>query len=1817
MAESLADGFYAALANVKAQQDSRSSRENVQIKRSSAQSVSTENLVGNELQSRKKSRPLKRDTSLDHFGNTSVIKDNGKYEALSKKKKNISKPTERILPPTEDQTLGAQGGNRKHDGERSHSYCSADDVGWKRVPKHKNSKSRNQKPNSGYLKGEIVSNSFNKAGKCFETEAGHDRLNTEGGHQSGGHAAPTQEQYQRLSQQGVERKCVLGYRQLEKLADEEPYDIIMVLANQRREFETLLKQPLKPDMLILIVRVLSKLSKADLEENKVAVLSLACIHEFLDQLSQHIALIPLEVNKKRKENVGNFFEDLMTFLETVVSLLPSKAVQGCGKIFMITDMLIKNFEGQQLSWSNFDEVKTKFVHIKAQYEVCIEDEKRKKKEDVNICALEIQQDDFRKISIYPNAEEILAEEPGFVRPNIIDGAYESVDHYLDTQFRLLREDFVSPLREGISGYINMTNKRMTKKLKTVTIYHKVVFLTRKVIKDQFGLVVCFDPNKRLKKVNWEHSKRLLFGSLVLFSRNDFANIIFGTVMYRDLEDLKEGKIVIKLCEGPDVCDYIDLFSNEFVMAESQVYFEPYYHVLKALQTMKRKSFPMEKYIIHAEMSSDPPKYMCSEGGVLLDIDGRTVCVLQDDSWPGPLELELDVSQYRAFKSALTKEFVIIQGPPGTGKTFLGLKVASVLLKNSPIWNASRNPILLVCYTNHALDQFLEGLIAVTNKIVRVGGQSKSKILEGFNLREKRKSHKRKKNLCDRMREIYYKISGIRKAIQRVLTYLEMIANHRGIISLSVLNEVHIIHDQHLDCFASHNYMLSEELFTEWLEYGKYGDVPPYEAEGYRNENWGQNVDINDDDDAAAAADDDDDGEGEGDGGGDSDIEAEAICDDEEGMQCNMLDGMESQPDIQRSCLTFALDLERLEEDIEWYELQKQYLQTQIREDPSLVYRMHTLEDMCEDLKLRLNYIKRQLCHKGNENRSTVDRLLQVRDLWQLHAEERWILYRYWADRYRNALLEELCKQEEKLGCETRMYEEAQQMNDLDILKDSLIVAMTTSGAAKLHSLLQALKAKIVIVEEAAEVYESHIVASVTHRCEHLILIGDHKQLRPTPAAYRLARDFNFDISLFERMLKNKMHCEVLKVQHRMRPEIAELIVPAIYPELLNHNSVLQYERVRGMLKSVFFITHNHAEEEVEDISSHRNTHEGDFLIALCYYLVMQGYSPSRITILATYSGQMFYLRSVQKKYSMLEKVKIMVVDNFQGEENDIILLSLVRSNREAKIGFLSVENRVCVALSRAKMGFYIIGNMDNLTRSSKIWPKIKETLKKQQALGTDLTLRCQVHSSVFTRVCTAADFHNVPEGGCLQVCGAELPCGHRCKRVCHVRDQDHGNILCFDPCDRIPENCELQHKCSKLCFEDCGDCITPVPRTLSCGHTIDLRCCVDAEEYKCPVEVECELIDCGHKVKKPCHMDIDLIPCSYPCEDRLPCGHSCTLRCHKKDDPDHLQYQCHKPCTRKNANCREDHTCPKLCYEECGDCSVLVEKILPDCGHTERMLCYMDPETYCCMRKCSKMLPCEHPCRNVCSARCGNCQVQVTKQLVSCGHPVEVKCCEQPDPDLCKSPCKRTLPCGHKCTAVCSDVCTKKCLELIPSAVRPLCGHLVYIPCHMQEELLTPDSQELLSRCQMPCGVLLDCNHRCVGTCGECMQGRIHEACKEKCGRILVCGHSCNIPCAESCPPCNRKCTYSCRHSKCSRTCGQPCIQCKEPCDWACVHLRCSKLCFQLCDREPCNEPCKKLLPCGHPCIGFCGERCPPLCRICDKDEVTEVFFGTEDEPDA
>ncbi len=107
-----------------------------------------------------------------------------------------------------------------------------------------------------------------------------------------------------------------------------------------------------------------------------------------------------------------------------------------------------------------------------------------------------------------------------------------------------------------------------------------------------------------------------------------------------------------------------------------------------------------------------------------------------------------------------------------------------------------------------------------------------------------------------------------------------------------------------------------------------------------------------------------------------------------------------------------------------------------------------------------------------------------------------------------------------------------------------------------------LNVKIIVVEEAAEVLESHVVTALTDSCEHLILIG-HKQLRPSPNVYKLAKKYHLEVSLFERMVNNGVPCEILQEQHRMRPQISSLMLN-IYPELRDHPTVLNYENIKGM-----------------------------------------------------------------------------------------------------------------------------------------------------------------------------------------------------------------------------------------------------------------------------------------------------------------------------------------------------------------------------------------------------------------------------------------------------------------------------------------------------------------------------------------------------------------------------------------------------------------------------------------------------------------------------
>ena len=290
--------------------------------------------------------------------------------------------------------------------------------------------------------------------------------------------------------------------------------------------------------------------------------------------------------------------------------------------------------------------------------------------------------------------------------------------------------------------------------------------------------------------------------------------------------------------------------------------------------------------------------------------------------------------------------------------------------------------------------------------------------------------------------------------------------------------------------------------------------------------------------------------------------------------------------------------------------------------------------------------------------------------------------------------------------------------------------------------------------------------------------------------------------------------------------------------------------------------------------SKSNKHEAKFMAALCRYFILQGYKREQITVLTAYTGQLFQLKSEMPK-DFFSGVRVCAVDNFQGEENDIILLSLVRSNEKGKIGFLQIENRVCVALSRAKKGFFCIGNISLLETKSALWKGIVHDMRQRGNVGQELMLACQNHPQNMTHASCAADFKKVPNGGCSVPCATRLDCGHVCHMLCHPIDPEHKEYECQKPCAR--KTCALNHKCPKKCYQECGPCMVPLGKTLPlCGHLQMVPCymCEDLSLVEC--QTPCvKTWPCGHKFETKCHVDPRLTQCKIPCGSTLNCGHPC------------------------------------------------------------------------------------------------------------------------------------------------------------------------------------------------------------------------------------------------------------------------------------------------------------------------------------------------------
>ncbi|KAJ5188533.1 hypothetical protein N7472_007547 [Penicillium cf. griseofulvum] len=372
----------------------------------------------------------------------------------------------------------------------------------------------------------------------------------------------------------------------------------------------------------------------------------------------------------------------------------------------------------------------------------------------------------------------------------------------------------------------------------------------------------------------------------------------------------------------------------------------------------------------------------------------------------------------------------------------------------------------------------------------------------------------------------------------------------------------------------------------------------------------------------------------------------------------------------------------------------------------------------------------------------VDQLKNI-NVWEMSRTERQHLYNCWCHDYRADADEKVRHIVSSHKAAKQGYDSVQDEMHLRCLAEADVIGATTAGLARRLDMFRRLPCKFMLCEEAGEVLESHLLTAFLPSVEHAILIGDQQQLRPQVQNYDLSSEnprggaqYSLDISLFERLVssnKSPMDCgapfSTLETQRRMHPSIARLIRETQYPKLKDAASVSEYPEIMGMRKRLFWLDHRQREggsDADATSTSHWNSHEIDMTVALVNHLIQQGeYKHGDIAVLTPYLGQLNRLRkrldelfaivvgdrdredlkqagygdyqakdSPMVKAALSQTLRVATVDNFQGEEAKVVVISLVRSNTQNKCGFLRTPNRINVLLSRAQHGMYIIGNSE-------------------------------------------------------------------------------------------------------------------------------------------------------------------------------------------------------------------------------------------------------------------------------------------------------------------------------------------------------------------------------------------------------------------------------------------------------------------------------------------------------------------------------------------
>ena len=326
----------------------------------------------------------------------------------------------------------------------------------------------------------------------------------------------------------------------------------------------------------------------------------------------------------------------------------------------------------------------------------------------------------------------------------------------------------------------------------------------------------------------------------------------------------------------------------------------------------------------------------------------------------------------------------------------------------------------------------------------------------------------------------------------------------------------------------------------------------------------------------------------------------------------------------------------------------------------------------------------------------------------------------------------------------------------ELFGEARVIACTLVGSA--HHLLEGMKFGTLFIDEAAQALEAACWIPMK-RASRVILAGDHCQLPPTVKSITALRA-GLGKTLMERIAENKPEVvTLLKIQYRMNDEIMRFSSDWFYggkvesaPQI-KYRSVLDYDHPitwidtgeeseeRRVKSEEFNSSSDDASEGSEEqensslFTHHSSLYKEQFvgesfgrinkaeaeltLLTLAEYFTKIGKQrvlEERIDvgIISPYRAQVQYLKKLIKKYEFFKPyrrlISVNTVDGFQGQERDVILISLVRSNDEGQIGFLKDLRRMNVAMTRARMKLIILGNKDTMTKHpfyKKLWEYVE------------------------------------------------------------------------------------------------------------------------------------------------------------------------------------------------------------------------------------------------------------------------------------------------------------------------------------------------------------------------------------------------------------------------------------------------------------------------------------------------------------------------------